>query len=264
MSLNGLIDITNQEYHSEIEHLSSSSLKLLITDLNKFYQEKILKIKPPTVESPHFSEGSYLHSLILEPHKVHEEYAFFDGWRKSGKEWIEFKEASAGKTILSKPQAKKVQSLYAHYIKNDLAKELVAGCEYEKSLFTEISGIKIKVRADGINLEKGYIIDVKTTSFDLDKDSFKATCDRFHYQLSAALYLKAFEDFYKKEFDFYFIVVGKEEKGCKVYKLSKDSRTVGDMQIAKAIKIFKACSAKNDWTGDSLTDNIEQKEIDEV
>ena len=38
-------DITNEEYHAEVEHLSSSTLKLLITDLNKFYQEKILKIK---------------------------------------------------------------------------------------------------------------------------------------------------------------------------------------------------------------------------
>lgn len=259
-----IIEMSNAEYHAESLHLSSSSLKLLLTDLEKFYNEKILRIKQPEKDSPHFAEGSFLHSLILEPESVANEYAFFEGWRKQGADWEAFKEANKGKTLLSKPQTKKVEQLFSYYQANQMAKDLLVGCEVEKSLFCELEGIKVKVRADAINAEKGYIVDVKTTSFDLDSAAFKATCDRFHYQLSAALYLKCFEQHYGREFDFYFIVVGKEDRGCKVYRLSKDSRDTGNMQIAKAIKIYKTCLEKNIWTIESKYASIEQEEIEEV
>ena len=57
---NGLYnDITNEAYHGEKDHISSSNIKNLLTDLEKFHKEKILHDKQPQKENPAFSEGFY-------------------------------------------------------------------------------------------------------------------------------------------------------------------------------------------------------------
>ena len=81
--------LSNDAYHSEQKHLSSSNLKMLLKDTNQFYKEKILGEREP-LKGAFLDEGNYTHSLILEPHLVPEEYVFFDGNRKAGKEWKAF------------------------------------------------------------------------------------------------------------------------------------------------------------------------------
>ncbi len=239
--------ISNEDYHSEKHHLSSSKLKYLLTDLDKFHKEVVLGIKEEKAENTNFTEGSYVHSLILEPDKM-DEYAFFDGWTKRGAEWVAFKEANVGKAILSKPQKVRCEKWHKAYTQNQAAVDLVTGIKAEVSLFTELEGVGVKVRCDGLNLEKGYILDVKTTSFPTDVDSFKLTADQFYYPLSAALYLRCFEEQFKIPLDFYFIVVGKTDNNCEVYKLSKETRFKGNMQVSEALKIYKHCMETNNWT----------------
>ena len=265
MTHNGIIkDLENSDYHAESEHLSSSKLKLLLTDLEKFHSENILKIKTEQKENTNFSEGSFVHSLILEPTKL-DEYAFFEGWTKRGPEWTAFKEANEGKTILSKPQKIRCEKWVESYKKNPAAVELVSGIEAEISVFTELDGVRVKARADGLNLEKGYILDVKTTSYSPSLESFKLVCEQFSYYLSAALYLKCFEIAYNKKFEFYFIVISKSENECQVYKLSEESKQVGDREMFEALRIYKKCKKSNLWTKEAKEsfdyDNYEILEV---
>jgi len=256
-------DMSNAEYHGDLTHLSSSNLKLLLKGpegIQQFYEERILK-KPREEKrnTDAFDTGSYVHSVLLEPETVETDYAIFPDWVKRGKAWDAFKEDNKGKIILSKPQKKKIDAMIPYYLNNKTAVDLLKGVEPEVSLFTTIDDVNIKVRADALHEEKGFIVDIKTSGFVIDQEEFKATMDKFSYKLSAALYLKAFEESLGKGLDFYFIVLGKVNLGCEVYKLSHKSRQEGMEEVRKAIKIYKNCLETGDWTGETETRKLERE-----
>ena len=192
-------ELSNNDYHAEKEHLSSSNLKMLLKDVEKFHKEKILGECGPQKDIPAFAEGSLVHGMILEPHLLDKEFLCFDGFRKAGKVWQSFKDdevSGAGRTILSKPQWKRCENLVTGYKSNNTAVNMVDSCEKEFSVFGELDGVPLKARADLINVEEGFIADIKTTSYDTDVDSFKFTMKDFGYALSASLYCSMFEQYY--------------------------------------------------------------------
>ena len=257
--------LSNDAYHSEQKHLSSSNLKMLLKDTNQFYKEKILGEREP-LKGAFLDEGNYTHSLILEPHLVPEEYIFFDGNRKAGKEWkaFEAEHKDSGKTILSNTQKIKVESWVESYKKRPEAVDLVEGADKEFSLFAEMLGVPLKVRADIINIEKGFIADVKTTASDPDVDTFKFTVEQYGYDLSAALYTDLFSRRYDKQFDFYFIVLGKRTHTCEVYKVSEATLGKGRKKVLDAVKIYKGCMESGKWDNEKEIKPITDYEILEV
>jgi hypothetical protein len=244
----GINDCTNRQYHSDSEFLSSSDLKNIITDPQKFYFEKVLGQKPPEKENPHYDIGSLVHGLILEPHLVQEEFAFFAGLRKQGPQFEMFKQANKGRVIISHPQRLKCEYYVSCYKKRQEAVELIKGGFAEQTICVELDGIKIKVRTDYINVDKGYIADVKTSGFAVDYDSFQVTCNNYMYPLSAALYCKAAEMHYGKKFDFYWIAISKVDAACEVFKMKDETKQRGELEIAKAINKYKQCQATGIWT----------------
>jgi hypothetical protein len=243
--------LSNDDYHAEQSHISSSNYKDLMKNIERFHKQKILGIKEPQKQKNVFDEGNYAHSLILEPEKIPEEYAFWQTFRKSNtagtKNWDSFKAANQGKIILSNPQVARVKSWVANYERLPTAVEILKGCDVEYSLFGDYQGIKSKVRADAINVEKGYIVDVKTSGFDTDQETFKMVIEQFGYHLSSALYLDMFSEHYGKPFDFYFLVLGKVDNQCQVFKLSTETLNKGRMLLQKAVNKYKECQETGVW-----------------
>ena len=263
----------NNEYHAERKHFSSTNLKYLIAEKpsmydkglwgrERVYNEKILGNREEQKENNAFTEGSLAHCLILEKHLLDVEFAVYPGFRKAGKEFIAFKtaeQAGLNRDIVSKSQFKKVESWVKGYEANQTAVELIKGGEAEPSLFGELNGVPIKVRADYINVDEGYIADVKTTSYDTDLDSFKQTVDGFQYELSGALYAKMFEEYYGKPFRFLFIVLGKKDRSCEVYELSESTRKKGNDKVNKALKVYKQCIKSGIWKNPEPIKKLEIK-----
>lgn len=254
--------ISNADYHGDKRYLSSSSLKLLLKDIEEFNRQYNLgeqrEISKPLQNA--FDEGTYAHSLILEPHLIPEEFAFYPEFRKAGKVWEDFKAANSDKIILSKPQRKRTEALIEQgYNKRPEAVKLIEPCEVEFTVADEINGVLLKARADAINIEKGYIADVKTTGSEADLDIFKWKVDDFEYGLSAALYCMMFERYYGKPFDFYFVVLSKKTKICEVFKMSKERMQQGKIKVFKALEIYKKAVETGNWTSDNKTieDEIE-------
>jgi len=69
----GINECTNEQYHSDKRFLSSSNLKLILKDVPRFKNE-VIDGNRQNVSKPAFDEGSYAHTLILEPHMVQKEY----------------------------------------------------------------------------------------------------------------------------------------------------------------------------------------------
>jgi hypothetical protein len=243
----GINHCSNTEYHADKEFLSSSNLKMLLKDRERFYREKILGERT-ALTGDHLDEGSLTHALILEPEVVSKEFAFYGGLRKSGEAYQLFKAANAGKLVISRPQQLRAESYFAAYKKNKAALALTKIGAPEHTICQNLSDVPVKVRCDWINVEEGYIADVKTTAFPADIDSFRNTINQWGYDLSAALYSTVAEQYYGKPFDFYFIVIDKKNLVCEVYKASQATLNKGKQQVVEALKIYKECKKTGNWT----------------
>lgn len=243
----GINKCTNEQYHSDKSYLSSSNLKMLLKNPEQFKKEVIQGIRENKQVNA-FDEGNYAHSLILEPQHIPDEYAFFPGFRKAGADWVLFKEMNKGKILLSKPQKHRVEKWVDAYRERKEAVKLISGGMPEHSVAGDLMGVNIKVRADYINVDKGYVADVKTTSYQTDVDTFRHVVNTLNYDLSAALYCQMFEKYYGRPFEFYFIVLGKRDMMCEVYKASEETMEKGSFLVREAIMKYKQCKKTGIWT----------------
>jgi exodeoxyribonuclease VIII len=247
----GLNDCDNSDYHADRKYLSSSVLKSVYKSLDNYYNEYILGNKREISSSTQsaFDLGSLVHSYILEPDKTLNDFAFFTGFRKAGKEYEEFLESQkTGKTVVSSAQKQQAEAMIESFKTCDAAKNLISNGFAEQTICGSLKGVPIKVRFDWINVEAGYIADVKTTSYPSDKESFKLTIDGLSYNLSAALYCAMAEQFYGKKFDFYFIVLSKKDRTCDVFKTSEETMQTGLDMVYKALAKYKKAKETNVWT----------------
>jgi hypothetical protein len=256
--VDGTNECSNSDYHADRKYLSSSVLKVLYKSLDDYHEQYILGNKPQIGNEASLSEGSLTHAYILEPHNVKHDFVFYNGLRKQGPEFNAFKDAldpADRRTIISKPQKIRVESNLQAYKRRPEAVALIQNGFAEHTICGTLNGIPIKVRFDYMNLvdpndpECGAIYDVKTTADPADIFSFRETIKRYGYQLSAALYLAMAEKHYGKKFNFYFIVISKQQpQTCEVYKLAASSRAEGQRMIDVACTKFLFATEKNIWS----------------
>lgn len=246
--------VSNAQYHADKRFISSTGVKLILKDLPRFHREYVLGEKSENEWKPAFSLGSLVHTKILEPHLESKEYVVLPETvlRRRGAEFdaVMADPRNQGKTpILPREQAL-AEELHFLYETHEVAVDLIkGGGEPEVSLVTELDGIDVKVRADWINVEEGYIVDVKTSSSPVDRIGAIDACEKYDYFLSAALYKMAFEKHYGKKFDFYWMFLGKFDKQCHVYKLSDKSFERGKLQIEQAFQRYRKALETDTWDG---------------
>jgi exodeoxyribonuclease VIII len=253
--------MNNAQYHSNRTHLNSSALKLLLKSPEQFYAEWFQGIKE-RVYSAVFAEGSLTHSLILEPEKVQQEYAFYEGLRKQGERWEEFKKANDDKSVLSLAQKLRCERYVDAYRARVEAVHILQNGLAEHTMAAEVLDVPVKARADYINIDAGYIVDVKTTSMPMGIDYFKTTVGEYDYDLSAALYCQIAYECYGKLFDFYFIVISKADLVCDIYKCSSDTLSNGTAKMTQALVLYKRCLASGLWVANQAKASYDSKEYE--
>lgn len=256
-----LLGSTNEDYHSNKTHLSSSALKTLLKSPAQFYQEYILGIRDNT-EKIQFVEGTLTHALILEPHKILTDYAVFPGLRKQGKLYEEFQQANKGKIIVSAGQMIRCQRLYQAHKSLKVTEKLMEGSLSEHNMIGVILGVDVKARADSINIDLGFITDVKTTSMPSETEFFKQTIQDYDYDLSAALYCSIAEQQYGKPFSFYWEVLSKADDQCNIYKASAATLSKGNEKVKRAISLYKKCLASGLWVDAAQVNSYSNKEYE--
>ena len=258
-----LLTSSNADYHADREYLSSSLFKMLYENPKEYYHKIILGHNEQK-EAAHFDEGSYIHTMILEPHKLND-YAIFPGLRKQGAAWEEFKELNKGKTILSMPQKTRCEVLYKSYDEHIIATRMMAHGLSEHTMLSQFRDIKVKARADFINVTEGYIVDVKTTGSPSGAEIFKHTVEQYKYDLSAALYCHIAEQTYNKPFAFYWLVLSKEDWQCRFYKVSKGTMITGAHKLSIAAANYKKCLETGEWIDHCQgKDDTDLSEIQEI
>lgn len=240
------MEISNKDYHADISKLSSSMLKLLLRDPQQFYNKYIAQTVPDEQKDV-FDEGTLVHALLLEPHIVENAFAFYPGLRKAGEAWERFKEENKDKICMRSAQFLKCKEFAKAAQNRAEAMALISGGCAEHSMYSTLAGLPVKARADYINVEQGYIVDVKTTSYPAEWEMFRQTVAELKYGLSAALYCDIAEQTYNRKFDFYFVVISKSDMKCDVYKTSEETLNDGRAQYLKALRLFKQCTESGIW-----------------
>lgn len=241
-----LVGSTNIEYHADRTCLSSSMLKAILKDPNQFYSDYILGNKLQE-EKAHFTEGSFVHAALLEPETIAARFPIFPGLRKAGKVWEQFKAEHPNQEVLSAAQLMRCERLVRAFQALPVAVNMLKGCQTEHTMTGEIMGVKVKARADAINIEQGYITDVKTTSMPSEADFFRNTIKDYSYQLSAALYCEIAKQTYGKPFDFYWQVLSNADNVAEVYKAKESTLAEGTVLYTQAISLYKHCLETGIW-----------------
>lgn len=204
--------------------LSSSSLKKLCQS-PKAYQKSLRWSDTGQA----LRDGRLIHMSILEPHKVRD-LIVING-TKAKKEFKDAIEEHGEHMVYTESE---MQSAYwvADAIKsNTEAQFLIDDCDYEIPGVGMIDGLAFRAKADVITKDRRTIIDIKTTSSEID--DFKWSAKKYQYDLQAALYLRIFG-----AEEFIFLVVNKDSKDIGIFECSDEFIKNGHNAISYGISVY--------------------------
>lgn len=247
--------ISNEEYHEVLDwgeaYVSSSQLKDANEDIEVFHKKYILK-EIERKEIPAFAVGTYYHTAILEPELLEKECAVFSGGVRRGKVWDAFKEENKDKAIITSKEKLQADNLIKATQDSPIAMNLLSKGEAEVSLGVMLCGVKVKVRADWINFEEGYVLDLKSTTGNAkDVRKIQQKISGYSYDLSAALYLDAFNEYLGQQGlplldTWYWTFASKDFRNCRTYRATEHNIAVGRAKYRAALEEIKKYSDR-DW-----------------
>lgn len=198
--LNGLVDMTNEEYHSA-PGISKSHLDAIAGKSPMHYWQKhINPEREPFNKTPALVLGDAIHAAILEPHKFETEYAAApacDRRTKEGKAVYEaFLVRAVGKIILDANQFDIARRVRDACHRHPVASGFLAEGETEQSYFATdmFTGELIKCRTDRTvgPINGGLIVDLKSTE-DASPAAFGRSAANYRYDVQVAWYYRVFE-----------------------------------------------------------------------
>ena len=256
-------NLSNDAYHDDRTHASSSVLKTV--NENPIEYRRVYVDggkKEPIKNQAALDLGNYMHIWLLEPEKFEDECIIYPSKQRRGKPWEFFKSENEGKYIITQPQAEVAEAMKEEFDKSTVmldeglvdAKTLFTEGEAELSLFIDLEfplnaenqaltgeetgKAAIKVRADYL-IDRGdhFILrDLKTTGkCPNDIKTAKGICYDFYYFLSAALYLDAFAQYYKKRGVFDLVFSSKMDSKLNYYRVGEKSLSYGRSQYVSAL-----------------------------
>lgn len=279
------VDMDSKFYHSVENTFSSSQLKTILQDPEYFHKKYITR-EVAKEEGAHFDVGTYFHTAVLEPHKLQEECAVFEGSMRRGQEWESFKRVNEGKTIITLKEkepaenlvkAIKSSSICMSFLSNgnpEVSSFLklyvlggdvfairqskiwslqscgwVAYSEYtEKEILKLATVIVVKARADYLSLENGFISDLKSTTGNAKNEyEMRTKVDSFQYDFSCSMYLDIFSFCSGKDIsNFYWLFASKDMGNAKAYRASDKNVIIGRHKWKKSV-LDLAYYIKSNW-----------------
>lgn len=243
--------ISEEEYNS-LEALRSSDFKKFCTS-PETYKHNI--DNPDTSVQSHFVLGRFIHTGILEPEKLKDQFARskfatrvgkeftaqMHGLRQSGIDLLTSKEYDMGKALIERTlrRSKVIDFLNAGYP--------------EMSFTAMVEGVRCKVRFDLIT-EDGIGIDFKSTGSKIEE--FPRAIRNFGYDISAAFYLLVAEAAIKANPDcglqipteFKLVAIEKEAPfRCRIFTFAPSKLEAAKTYVREKLKEYKQCLATDSW-----------------
>lgn len=221
--------------------LSSSSLKKLIQS-PKAYQSSLRS----SDSSQALRDGHLVHMSILERDKL-KDLIVLSG-TKARKEFKEAVEEHGEHMVYTEAEMNNAYWIADAVHSNNEASYLLSDCIYEVPAIAMIDDLAFRAKADALSKDKKVIIDLKTTSSDINE--FYWSAKKFKYSLQARLYL----DIFGAE-EFIFLVVHKDTKDIGIFTCSNAFLEDGAREINYGINVYKEFFGKPN-TDELIKNNV--------
>ena len=225
--------------------LSSSSLKKLLQS-PRAYRSSLNYSE----SSQALRDGRLIHLSVLEPHRL-KDLIVVEG-TKARKEYKDAVEEHGEHMVYTESEMSNAYWIADAVNKNNEASFLLEGCDFEVSGVGMIQGLPFRAKADAITVSRNTIVDLKTTSANIDDWHWEAK--KYNYGLQAALYMKIFG-----ATEFIFLVVNKSSKDIGIFECGDSFISNGQSAIDFAIDTYKYYFGKED--SDQLINNYVHRGI---
>ncbi len=234
------VDMPHAEYLAA-PGLSASALKAGRTSI--LHMRHWITHKPT---SRAMEWGTVVHLAALQPERLLTDVAVWGGCRRAGKEWAEFRDESAGKIIVDNDDVAGLHNITAAVRGCKPAQELLAGCQYERSIFWTDSAVgACKARLDACKHDA--VVDLKTTA-QIGRATKQAFALGYHLQL--AWYCEAMRRLGYPQAEAYIVFV---EAGppydVRVVRVGYDVLELGTAEATRIATRYRECEAAGVWPG---------------
>lgn len=188
--------------------------------------------------------GTALHCAVLEPNRFANEYAVWEGDRrtKEGKAAYETLQAT-GATLISRDDHDAISAMAMSIQQHPVAAAMLTNGQPEASVFWKHNGIECKCRPDWLRRD-GIVVDLKTTE-DASPAAFARSVAAYRYHVQAAHYLAG-----TQAESFVFIAIEKKAPyAVAVYELDADSIQIGQRLRERDLDQYASCLELNQWPG---------------
>ena len=260
-------DLANEEYHGSFG-LSSSNLKVLLEHTPAHLEHSFAV---PTEPSANMQLGTAVHTMVLEPDTVKDEIVIAPEVNRrtnAGKaEWLEFEAASVGKIGLKQEDYNKARRMADSVMAHPIAGILLRDAVPESSIYWWYRSMDpdddiqyremLKVRPDALCRSHPVIVDLKTT-VDATYSGFIRSTQRYHYHVSAAMYLEGvnqcrplLDELGRVAFTkFLFVCVESAEPYLTaVYELSDEYLDIGKTLYRRALRTLRDAREAEEFPG---------------
>ena len=174
--------------------------------------------------------GSFVHTMILEPHLFDERFEVVNVQSRVAKAFKEGKAKSNKITLTAKEHDDNMRIVDAA-LRNEQVLNVLSGSEFEVPQVAMLEGYAFRAKADIYDKRYGYIGDIKTTR---EIDKFEWTAEKFGYETQAFIYTTMF-DAPKMQF----IVIDKDSYDIGIFDIEDSFLNKGYKKLKEGVKNYK-------------------------
>ena len=241
-----------EDVYRKSHGISQSMLKEMRKSPSKFQW----RMDHPRKSSAAQDLGTAIHMAILEPDKFDSTYASmpkFDRRTNKGKadaaEWEIQNKSKVGldrdtmDIIFRVTDRVTNDAHYSQFFSSGLKEK----CFYS---YDQSTGLYLKGKLDNVILDKGTIVDLKTTE-DASEEMFSRDIAKYYYTMQAAFYYDLYEAATGIKADFYVIVAVEKSEDCDIntYFINKDELAKGRKLYRRWLNELSICVKNNAWPG---------------
>lgn len=236
--------LSNDEYHRS-QGISSTGLKRILRSPAHYK-------RPPEFNSTRAKEiGSAIHCAILEPERFIIDYRIVDCEARTSSAYKAACKDHPKERVLTTAEHENIIGMQAGVVRNRKCRELIeADGKYELSVFAKDpeTGVLVKVRYDKLIDAIGMPVDVKKCQ-DASREQFRRSIGNYHYQLSAAFYMDAWEWLHGEKLDVMRWIAVEEQSphAAARYMPNDEALKVGRAQYRVALNIYAECLERDEW-----------------
>lgn len=201
-----------------------------------------------TEETDAMRLGRAVHAAVFEPDTFTEGFVVWDGGRRAGGAWEEFRAANLTRTIIRAEDVQTVTGITEAVRSHAVAAALLSCGQAEVSVAwrDDATGIDCKGRMDW--LSDAALVDLKTTrSIDIRAFGSHAASMLYHCQL--AFYQMGLHAHGLERATKIIAVESAPPHDVAVYDLDEDVLWAGEVKVREALRLVAECRKRRQWPG---------------